>query len=93
MTKMTAVLMHGERGGEGTYTFDLDGDPGELRKSTIVRTFMTHLDAHYDLGGPLDYEVDAVFRDDARKILTVIGKLIFEGENVQPFACFISPAA
>jgi len=92
MTKMNAVLMHGERGGEGTYMFEIPANPNEMKKSDIIRALMEHLASHYDLGGPMDYDVSAAFRNREHQVLTVIGEMVLDGTNHQPFACFISPA-
>lgn len=90
--KLTAVLMHGERGGEGRYVFEVPDDVASGRSMGIAGAFMAHLDAHAGLGH-IDYEINAAFTNRDLWITTVIGEMILPGGNRQPFACFIAPDA
>jgi len=88
---MTAVLMHGERGGEGTYTFDIPDAAAAGTPMRIMRAFMEYAEAHTDIGH-IEYEVNAAMKNREHNITTVIGEFLFEGDGRQPFACFIAPA-
>lgn len=90
MPKMNAVLMHGARGGEGRYSFEVSEATAEGSPVRIMRAFMEHVDATADLGH-VDYEINAAMKNRALNITTVIGDMILPGDNRQPFACFIGP--
>lgn len=92
MPRMTAVLMHGERGGEGRYGFEVSEAVAAGPAAGIMHAFMAHLDATADLGH-IDYEINAAMKNRDLQITTVIGEMILPGGNRQPFACFIAPDA
>ncbi len=62
MAKFQAVLMHGERGGDGTYSFDGADDLFGQSALTILRAFMAHLEASAGLGH-IDYHVNAAMKN------------------------------
>lgn len=91
MAKYTAVLMHGKRSAEGRYEFDgdeklLDGTPVR-----IMRAFMDSVEAHSNVGH-IDYQINAALKNEQHQIVTVIGEIMFEGGEHQPFTCMISHA-
>jgi len=88
--RMKAVLMHGERGGEGTYRFDLPAEVAAETPVRIMRAFMEHAETRAALGH-IDYEINAALKNREHDITTVIGEFVFAPDNRQPFACFISP--
>jgi hypothetical protein len=89
MTRLSAVLMHGARGGEGRYAFDVPDAVANGRSIGIAEAFMAHLDAHAGLGH-IDYEINAAFTNRDLWITTVIGEMVLPHHGRQPFACFIS---
>lgn len=91
MTQLTAIMMHGERGGEGRYNFEIDEPFAEAPADRVVRAFMEWLCAKHP-GEIAGYEVNAAMRSKRADVVTVIGELDFGGDNHQPFMCMISPA-
>jgi hypothetical protein len=87
---MKAVLMHGARGGEGTYRFDLPRDLVHASPVRIMRAFMEHAETRAALGH-IDYEINAALKNREHDITTVIGEFVFGPDNRQPFCCFIAP--
>lgn len=93
MATYEAVLMHGERGGEGRHKFEAADDLMTHSPVTVMKVFMAFVDEHAGLGH-IDFEINAAMKNDKYKTVTVLGNLIFhhDGENEpQPFCCFISP--
>ncbi len=90
MSKYLAVLMHGARGGEGRYEFTAEDDLIHKTPARIMRTFMDSVEAKNGIGD-IDYEINAAMKNEQHKIATVIGKIIFEKDEDQPFMCMISP--
>jgi len=92
MTHYTAVLIHGDRGGEGSYTFE--GDDGLLSKTPVkvMRAFMEYLDEHAHLGH-IEYVVNAAMKNKELGVVTVLGELEFGDANDQPFMCMISKSS
>lgn len=90
MAKYQAILMHGERGGEGRYVFE--GNDDLLKKSPmkVLRLFMEHLDKTAGLGH-IDYEVNAAMKNKEKGVITALGNLDL-GNDTQPFVCMISHA-
>jgi hypothetical protein len=89
---MSAVLMHGDRGGEGRYQFDVGQEVADGPAMGIAQAFMAHLDAHAGIG-PLVYDINAALKHDKTGISTILGTLHMGAEHGdQPFAAFIAPA-
>lgn len=91
MATYKAVLMHGERGGEGQYTFDAEDDLITHSAMTTVRRFMEHLQDHAGLGA-IDWHVNAAMKNKEKRVVTALGDLVMHGDDEQPFVCFISEA-
>ena len=91
MATYTAVLMHGNRGGEGTHTFEGDADLMSRSPVRILRVFMAALEGKAGLGH-IDYEVNAAMKNEDKNVVTALGNLILHGDDTQPFVCMISPA-
>jgi len=89
MSKYLAVVMHGKRGGEGRYEFE--GPDGLLDRTPvrIMRAFMDSIEATNGIGH-LDYEINAALKNKQYGIITVIGEVVFEGGDHQPFMCMLS---
>lgn len=84
-----ATLMHGERGGEGQYTFE--AEDGLIARSalTTVRRFMEHLQTHAGIGA-IDWHVNAAMKNKEKRVVTALGELVMHGDDEQPFVCFIT---
>lgn len=91
MATYEAVLMHGERGGEGRHKFNGPDDLMEHSPITVMRVFMAYLDEHAGLGH-IDFHINAAMKNDKYGVVTVLGELVFAKDDHQPFACFISKA-
>ncbi|MEO0912417.1 MAG: hypothetical protein AAFY59_05425 [Pseudomonadota bacterium] len=91
MATYKAVLMHGERGGEGAYTFDGPEDLFARSPVKIMRAFMDSVELERSIGH-IDYEINAAMKNKRGDIVTVIGELSFETGDPQPFAAMINPA-
>lgn len=91
MARYKATLMHGERGGEGTYYFEAEDGLIEKSAFTTTRRFMEHLEATAGLGN-IDWHASGTMRNDDKKIVTAIGNFVFNGDDEQPFVCLISYA-
>ncbi len=89
MAKFGATIMHGKRGGERTFEFDGPDDLMTHSPVTVMRTFMAWLDetAHV---GHIDYQVNAAMKNEKYQVVTVMGELVFEKGDHQPFVCLIS---
>lgn len=92
MANFQAVLMHGSRGGEGTYRFE--GPDTLLKKSPVkaARVFMEYLEATHPALGHIDYEINAALKNKDKQVVTILGNLVFHGDDEQPFMCMISVA-
>jgi hypothetical protein len=90
MATFEAVLMHGNRGGEGTYRFDGDDDLMARAPDRVMRAFMEWVQANAGVGA-IDYELNAAMKDDRSGTVTALGKLIFD-DGTQPFVCMITRA-
>jgi len=91
MAAYTMILMHGDRGGEGRYTFEADADLLAHSPATVMRTAMAALDARAGIGH-IDYELNAALKNSEKGVVTALGNLVFHGDDVQPFGAFISAA-
>lgn len=89
MAQYKATLIHGERGGEGTYSFEAPG--GLILKSGLstVRAFMEHVKTLPGMGHS-DWHLHSVNRNGSKTVVTAMGTFEFEGSDEQPFVCFIS---
>jgi hypothetical protein len=90
MATFEAVLMHGNRGGEGTYRFDGDDDLMTRTPVRVMRVFMEWVEANAGVGA-IDYELNAALKDEKSGTVTALGKLIFD-DSEQPFVCMITRA-
>lgn len=89
-----AVLMHGERGGEGHHKFEAAGDLMSHSPITVMKVFMAFVDETAGLGH-VDFHINAAMRNDKYGVVTVLGDLIFHHDGTddpQPFCCMISKA-
>ena len=91
MATYNAVLMHGERGGEGNYSFEGDDDLLSRSPVKVMRAFLKHLDDNAGLGH-IDHEINAAMKNKEKGVVTALGNLIFHGDDAQPFVCMISAA-
>ncbi|KUF10516.1 hypothetical protein [Pseudoponticoccus marisrubri] len=91
MATYKAVLMHGERGGEGRYSFE--AEDGVLERSThaTMTAFMQHLQGKLE-PAHMDWRLDGVLRNDDLGVITAAGTLIFDAGDRQPFVCMINEA-
>jgi len=89
MAKYLAVLMHGRRDSEGRYEFNASDALLEETPVRIMRTFMDSVEAQSGLGH-MDYEINAALKNEKQNIVTVIGEILFESGDHQPFVCMIS---
>ena len=90
MAKYLCIVMHGETGGEGQYTFD---GPDSLLSETpvrVFRTFMEMIDHDVFPSQHVDYEINAAMKNSERKVVTVLGQMIFDGDPPAPFMAMIS---
>lgn len=83
-----AVLMHGNRDGEGHYDFEAPEMLAQASPVRIMRAFMEHLEAKAHVGH-IDYEINAAMKNKEVGVVTVMGQLIFDNDSVQPFICMI----
>lgn len=88
MRSYNATLMHGNRDGEGHYTFEGPELLAQASPVRIMRAFMEHLDATARLGH-IDYEINAAMKNKEVGVVTVMGELQFENHSAQPFVCMI----
>lgn len=91
MATYKAVLMHGERGGEGQYTFEAEDDLIARSAVTTVRRFMEHLQQHTGMD-EFEWHVNAAMKNKEKRVVTALGELIMHGDDEQPFVCFINEA-
>lgn len=84
-----ATLMHGERGGEGTYTFEAEDGLIDRSAMTTVRRFMEYLQDRAGLG-TIDWHVNAAMKNKEKRVVTALGELVMKGNDEQPFVCFIT---
>jgi hypothetical protein len=89
MAQFAAVLMHGKRGGEGRYEFAGRDDLLDDTPVRIMRAFMESVEARNGIGH-MDYEINAALKNKDHGVVTVIGDIIFDHANRQPFMCMIS---
>lgn len=91
MATYHATLMHGDRGGEGTYTFEAETGLIQHSAMTTVRRFMEHLNDHAGLG-KFDWHVNAAMKNKEKGVVTALGELVLHGDD-EPFVCFITEEA
>jgi len=91
MATYNAVLIHGDRGGEGTHKFEGPDDLMAASPVKVMRAFMEHIDANANLGH-IEYEINAAMKNKKVGVVTVLGELGFSEGNQQPFVCMISAA-
>lgn len=89
MAKYLAVLMHGSRGGEGRYEFEGSDDLLDQTPVRVMRAFMESVEAKAEVGH-IDYEINAALKNQPHKVVTVVGDLVFNGDDRQPFMCMLS---
>ncbi|MEO0809665.1 MAG: hypothetical protein AAFW82_03305 [Pseudomonadota bacterium] len=89
MAKYIAIFMHGKRSGEGRYEFDGDEKLLENTPVRIMRAFMKHIENQFAIGH-IDYQINAAIKNQQQEIVTVIGEIMFESGDHQPFMCMIS---
>lgn len=89
MSKYSAVVMHGKRGGEGNYTFEGPENLLESSPVKVMRAFMESVEAKDGMGF-MDYEINAALKNKALGVVTVIGEMKFEKHGDQPFMCMIT---
>lgn len=90
MKTFHARMMHAETGGEGSYQFQ---GPDDLMKKTadeIVAVFLDHVESEI-LRHHVDWEINAVFKNKQRGVVSAIGSLIPEKDDEPlPFLVMIS---
>lgn len=89
MAEYTATLIHGERGGEGKYTFEAADALIQLSGLSTVRAFMDHVRTLPGMSHS-DWHLQSVSRNDSKTVVTAMGTFEFSDGNEQPFVCFIS---
>ncbi|PIE11939.1 MAG: hypothetical protein CSA72_02155 [Rhodobacterales bacterium] len=90
MATYNATLMHGERGGEGKYTFEAEDGLIDNSAMSTVRRFMEHLTEHAGLG-PFEWQLNAAMKNKEKHVVTALGVLVLHGDE-EPFVCFINEA-
>ena len=91
MPKLSAVLMHGARGGEGRYSFDVTPEVADGPAMGVAQAFLAHLDAEAGVGS-ITYDINAAMKHETTGISTILGTLHMGPEHGdQPFAAFIAP--
>ena len=83
-----AVMLHGNRDAEGKYEFQGEDALLDSTPVRIMRKFMEHVEAHAGLGH-IDYEINAAMKNSEKGVVTVLGELVFNGNDHQPFVCMI----
>lgn len=91
MAKYKLEIMHGDRGGEGTYIFDAQDDLLSHSPMTVLKAAMTWLDAHAGVGH-IDWEVHAALKNKEKRIVTSMGHLVFHETDHQPYVVYITEA-
>ncbi len=91
MAKYMAILIHGKYGGEGRYEFSGPDDLLAQAPFQVMRAFMDSAEGTHEIGH-IDYEINAALKNKERGIVTVIGEVLFEGADRQPFMCMLSRA-
>jgi len=89
MAKYVAILTHGRRDGEGRYEFEADEKLLSDTPVRIMRVCMESIENQLQVGH-IDYQINAAFKNDKYEIATVIGEIIRENGDHQPFMCMIS---
>ena len=89
MATYEAILMHGNRGGEGKYSFEGKDDLLKRSPVKVLRAFLEYLDEHAGIGH-IDYEINAAMKNKEKGVVTALGNLVFHGDDEQPFICMIS---
>ncbi len=94
MRKYSAKMLDAATGGEGSYTFQYDGDLFKETADEVIHQFFEHVDKNI-FARHVDYEVNAAFKNKERRIVTAIGSLIIERsgkEEEMPFLLMVSEA-
>jgi len=90
MTTYYARLLDAETGGEGSYEFDGPQDLMQRTADEIVSIFFDHAESQV-LKGRVDWEINGVFKNRERRIVTAMGSLIpGKDEPALPFLLLIS---
>lgn len=89
MAKYIAILMHGKRSSEGRYEFDASENLLKNTPVRVMRAFMDSIESQAGIGH-IDYQINAALKNQKEEIVTVIGELMFESGDQQPFMCMIS---
>jgi hypothetical protein len=91
MASFVARMMDAETGGEGRYVFQAPDDLFQRTPIQVVRAFMDHVDRDEFPHQHIEYELNAAFRSQDRKVVTAMGQLILEHLPPIPFMLMISP--
>ncbi|MEO1066022.1 MAG: hypothetical protein AAFW47_01460 [Pseudomonadota bacterium] len=89
MATFHATMMHGKRGGEGSYTFEGEDNLLELTPVRIMRVFMEGVVAKKQIGH-VDYLINAALKNDQHSVVTVLGEIKLNDGDWQPYMCMIS---
>lgn len=89
MVTYEAIVMHGERGGEGRYRFDAEKDLSTRSGMKLLRAFMAHLENQFE-SGAFEWDLSSIKHNREKGVVTAMGDFVFHGNDIQPFACFIS---
>ena len=89
MAKYIAILMHGQRSTEGRYEFDAAETLLEETPVRIMRAFMESVESQTGIGH-IDYQINAALKNRKEEVVSVIGEIMFESGDHQPFMCMIS---
>lgn len=91
MTKYRMTLMHGRRGSEGIHDFEEESDLLSHSPMTVLRRTLEAVEKSEGIGH-IDYEVNAAMKNEENGIVTALGRLIFHGDDRQPFVAYIALA-
>lgn len=92
MARYCASIMDADSGSEGVYEFDAEDGLMDTTPVRVVRKFMEFTDRKLITHQHIDYELNAAFKSERRRVVTAMGSLILEHEPPIPFLLMITPA-
>lgn len=90
MSSYTAVVIHPETGGEGSYRFNTAEHLMERTPVKVIRHFMEIVDKKLLPAESIDYELNAALKSDNGKVVTGMGTMYRDGGKRLPFVVLIS---
>lgn len=91
MSKATchAVVMGPVSGSDTHYEFDVEADFFDKPADEIVEAFMAHIHEAGIIRHEFHYELNSAFKNKEKRVVTAIGNLQLEGDDL-PFTAMIS---